>query len=872
MLEAETSGYAPKVEIVFKTDQEGPFAVNKAGTQWQLSVNRAYFTSKGFLPDEIDGAIYLEEERLGKQVGANSLSAVDGVRKWQNVARDNPKASTFKMAFERLATLASLEERDGHKAALARRYLERFASRPPSSTNTDQLFSTILLTGLGKETFPTTKAVETVTNNLKKPETIEDRNVSPFDALISPDLSFASRSSWFEARFLPRLEFLERQDRLKKEQKTENQKPENNTDSQDTPEPTPQATQDEFEQRRGREEKGKGKPIFIINPSFTGFWEEDSFDSMDEQTGRLIKSSTQRMRTAITRIDQVPTDGTKRTISGNTGTDLFSLPLAPGFQLTQEGLANLSSQGIGVFSDVEGHTFLQSTSNTKITAEIAMIPELSNFGINSRNNEISNQTLPDEISQNLSRISNLPSDSLGKLQEWKDFIGNYFKYPTDDQVESMYATVDGSSSRLSTMAQEKLLDCYLAREFFIAGLKRLNLDDVEWRGVNGHYIAASQRDGTAHISSGTGHAWIKVRVPGEKNWIIFDPTPPGDPVHEGESAMDEFGEATPQEFSEQNLADLEKEARDARKSTVETQDHYLLEFAQEAGVSPAEAQKILTILAQVDQLKDKQGRNILARLREQFDRIIEKYTVLRQENMGDVEMSRGQSLDDPVAAYIDLRSGSSDPLGFERRRIVEDTEQYYGGLDLEIVTDGSGSMNESLGGKVKFKVQQEMGYLLHRALHRFSQEAQRRKLRLVTPLKIRSSQYMFRGNDIEIIKPLSEELTPAQMALLWKKSAENIGGGTPAHLGLQVVLDKLPPDEVKLLQDKKLLKIVALISDGDYDDDSRVRNLINSLRALNVVVAEFPITDSRSLDELPANVAAKVIEAAATLMPERVGK
>ncbi|MDO8658200.1 MAG: VWA domain-containing protein [Candidatus Levybacteria bacterium] len=878
----EVSGYAPKVKTVFTQEQDRVFSISRTGTQWRLSVNKTYFESKGFFPDEIDGAVYLEEERLGKQIGASSRSIVAGIRKWQEIGENNPKTAAFKAVFERLAALDSLEQTDAQRASLARKYLERVAAQSPGSGYADQLYISLLANGLGQNVSPEAKVVETVLNNLRKKEKIEGRGVSPLDALISSDLSFASKTSWFEARFLPRLEFLERQEKRRVEKVEEpTTSPESEqTDQQESQPPVPSATQDEYEQHRGREEKGKGAPIFIIDPSFNGYWEEDSYDSIDEQTGRLVKSSTQRIRTALV-TPQSSIESSKRVISGNSGVELFNLPLAPGFQLTQKGLADLINQGIEAFSDAEGHVYLKPSSNVKIAAEIAMSALPVRLGINSKDNTISEQQLPDEVVSELLRIRSLSTDSLGKIQQWKDFIGNFFKYPGDDKVVSMYAAVDNSSSRLATMSQVKLLDCYLAREFFLAGLKRLDLQDVEWRTVNGHFIASSQKDGTAHISSGTGHAWVKIRVPGERNWIIIDPTPPGDPIHRGEGAIDESQESTPQTLSKEDLDELEKEADEAeKKQPGETQDQYLLEFARDAGITTERAQQILPTLLKVDQLRDSQGRNILARLKEQFDRIIEKYTIIRQENLGLVEMSRGQTLEEPVSALIDIRSGSFDPTGFQRKKFVEETQQYYGGWDLEVVTDGSDSMNEHLGGKVKYMAQRDMSYLLHRALHRFSQEAQRRKFRLITPLKIRSSQYMFRSQEvngrmegkIEEIKTLSDEFTPPQMALLWEKSADNIGGGTPAHLGLKAVLERITPEEEELLRNKKLLKVVALISDGGYDDPIRVQNLIKQLQELNVIVAEFHITDAQSLEQLPQNVAERVIEAVRTLMPERVQK
>ncbi|MBF8250325.1 MAG: hypothetical protein HW400_926, partial [Candidatus Levybacteria bacterium] len=431
----ESSGLTPKVEVVFQSDQEKPFAVHKTANQWQLSVNKMFFANKGFMPDEIDGAIYLEEEHLKRQVTANSPSIISGLRRWQDVGTNDPKVMSFKAAFEKLSTLASLEEKDSQKAMLAKKYLTRIVSRPAVSGYTDQLFTTLLQSGLKQEVVQNSKIVETVFNNLKKEEKIEGRRVSPLEALLSPDLSLESKASWFEARFLPRFQFLEQQEKLEteKEAKKEEAKtppsPKDNDEQQDLMPLTPTPSQDEYEQHRGREEKGKGFPIFIINPSYTGYWEEDSYDSLDEQTGRSIKSQTQRIKTALSVSGKSIIEACRRTISGNTGTALFNLPLAPGFQLTQQGLSELKAQGVETFTDVEGHVYLKPSANIKMNAEIAINANPVTLGINSKHNEITSQVLPDDVEQALVRLRSLPTDSLGKLQEWRDFITSYFKYP-----------------------------------------------------------------------------------------------------------------------------------------------------------------------------------------------------------------------------------------------------------------------------------------------------------------------------------------------------------------------------------------------------------------------------------------------------------
>ena len=89
MLEREMSGYDPKVEVIFVPEQDVPFGVKKTGSRWQLSVNKSHLESKGFSPDEIKGAIYLEEACLIKQTHITSPDDVEGLRKWQGLGNKN---------------------------------------------------------------------------------------------------------------------------------------------------------------------------------------------------------------------------------------------------------------------------------------------------------------------------------------------------------------------------------------------------------------------------------------------------------------------------------------------------------------------------------------------------------------------------------------------------------------------------------------------------------------------------------------------------------------------------------------------------------------------------------------------------------------
>lgn len=860
-----------QIETKVKNDQQEPFKAKKEGSVWMLNVNRDHFLSRGFTPLEIDGATFLEEERLLSQVSAGSISEFNGLKNWQEIRQNNPVASSFKNLFERISALKSLEKKDQTKANLARRYLSKIAACSYSPKYPDQLLQSILNRALQQASLPASELVSNMLANLAREEQIEERSVSSLEALSSPQLSYEAKKVWFENRLLPRIEFLSRQEEVRIKE-TQQEQPELNKEDEKQVHPTPPETQDECEQHRGKESSGKSDPIFTIDPFNGGYWETESYDIIDEKTGRLKKSDTQARKIPIS--SDRENGETVCTIKGSSGTNLFSLPLILNLTPDQESLVQLQAEGIEIFTDIEGHIFIKSKEDKPYEVKLTRAfikPQIENI---QNDTHIIESALPADISEKLKEINESGLDSLEKATLWQDFVRSYFKYPKDEQVESMYANIDGNSgNRLTSITQGKVLDCYLAREFFLGGLKRLNLQDIEWRSVSGHYLSSKQTDGTGHLNSGTGHAWIKLRMIGSDEWVIFDPTPAGDPLKEGEGTMSDFDSSSQDMISQEDLKQMEEELGGLDKPKyIDPEEKYLMEFAKEADISEDEARQILSTLKHIDELKDRSGRNILQRVKEQFDRIIQAYTVERVESLGNVEMSRGRDLEEPVEAYLDIRTGSLDPKGFSRKTITEENEELYGGFDIEIVADGSGSMNNTVGGIAKYIAQQKMSYLLHRGAHYFAKEAQKRKLRLKTPLGVRSSQYIFRGNNIEEVKHLSSEFTPIQMAQLWKRSAENIGGGTPAHLGLQAVLDSIPPEELELLSDRKLLKVVALITDGGYNNPQEVERLKRMLEEINVVVAEFRVSDSKSLEELPENVAEKVIEAAKKLMPEKVKK
>ncbi|TSC87878.1 MAG: recombinase [Microgenomates group bacterium Gr01-1014_7] len=719
MLEIDREGYmsTTPIEVTFDDSAATPFKAVKQDNKWQLQVNRNFLQLRGFTSTEIEGASALEGERIIKQVSLDSPEAVSAFRNWRSIGRQDSQIQTFQTLFERLSALNSLERRDPARAELAKGFLAKFASSRGNSLP-EQLFADILSQEMNTNV-QVEPIVQRATQGLSRQEEVEGRSVSPMDALESPNLSFEAKAVWFENRFLPWLEFLRNQEANRSQgdqQQPGQEQPQDQQEAKPPEEPpTPPTSSNEYEQHRGKEEKGEsGPPIFKVGPYLGGYHEDDSFDLIDEATGRLIKSPTQSIKgqSVQLKIEPEQPDNPHRKISGYSGTNLFALPLTSHYQLTQQGLDDMKGMGIEVFADQEGHIFLKSDINQPYEVEIGK-GDVSQRGITSRDTRTV-ETLSQDIDSEIERIKNLPGSSLEKARVWQTFVHDYFVYPQDEQVEGMYSNVDSqASNRLKTIVNSKLTDCYLAREFFVAGLKRLNLSDLEWRSVNGYYVAGKSKDGTAHLHSGNAHAWAKVRLIGSNDWIILDPTPEGDPVKqpgdeqlEGENQMEQFQDTSPELLSEDGLDQIEKEAqeRQPQEKSLSAEEKWLMEFADQTGLPIEEARQIKDTLDEVDQMTDSEGRNILKRIKEQIDKIIQSYIREEDRMVGLVRMSQGQELEDPVAARLDIKTGILDPTGFNRMETVRKKEEFYGGFDVNLVVDGSSSMAEPAGGKIIYLV------------------------------------------------------------------------------------------------------------------------------------------------------------------------
>ena len=339
------------IEIAFDETINVPFRAIEQDNEWQLQVNRSYFENRGFTGTEIEGACALEGERAIRQISLYTRESISGFRKWRSLGKADSQVQAYQTLFERLAALRALEKRDPQRAQLARSFLAKFSVSGEQSYP-EQLFAGILSKQI-KGDIQVDTAVEKVITSLERDESVEGRTVSPIDALQSPSLSFEAKAAWFDNRFLPWLEFLKTQQAAKHQEPPGEAKEQSEAKSDQEP-PTPPPATDEYEQHRGREEKQEGAPpIFKVEPYQGGYFEQDSYDKVDEASGKLSKSQAQAVQgqRIPTKSSPEEPDNPHRKISGHSGTDLFALPLVANHQLTERGLTNLQGLGIEILAD-----------------------------------------------------------------------------------------------------------------------------------------------------------------------------------------------------------------------------------------------------------------------------------------------------------------------------------------------------------------------------------------------------------------------------------------------------------------------------------------------------------------------------------------
>jgi hypothetical protein len=208
--------------------------------------------------------------------------------------------------------------------------------------------------------------------------------------------------------------------------------------------------------------------------------------------------------------------------------------------------------------------------------------------------------------------------------------------------------------------------------------------------------------------------------------------------------------------------------------------------------------------------------------------------------------TEGEILAKPAEAVAAIKAGISEPAVWETLEVRDRNKKLFGKFDVTVVADRSGSMKKGDGsGAIKYIEQRKAVALILEALTEFSQELDEIRRDLDQDLHVRTEAWSF-GDDpqIEILKPLSKTLTEKERVAVYKKLGDAPGDFTKDFVALERIKNAIPEEDWRELEEKKLRKIVIVLSDGDSHGPDSVQKVIKEMREKGITVVGVGITNA----------------------------
>lgn len=302
-----------------------------------------------------------------------------------------------------------------------------------------------------------------------------------------------------------------------------------------------------------------------------------------------------------------------------------------------------------------------------------------------------------------------------------------------------------------------------------------------------------------------------------------------------ERAKDKIPNAVPVKEIEKAF----KKLQDANKeSPLDRADR---EKAEKLGVKKEDLQRYRNIVKRLEETRNTEtGVSIVEELRNLIQRIIARR--LKKAPMPRYPVEEGEELVDPAELVAEVKAGNLEPKVWETHEIREVKGQRFGEVEITLVCDRSNSMQ----GK-KLNEQLRAAVLMMEALKEFAEQCDEERVNIEKPLEIRSEVYSFQqdAEDSKPLKKMSKELGEKERIEIATKLS-SAPGSTTDFVPLETIYSSLEKDEEirRKITEGELKKIVIVFTDGESDDSSKVRTVLEKLRNNGVVAIGVGITES----------------------------
>ena len=305
---------------------------------------------------------------------------------------------------------------------------------------------------------------------------------------------------------------------------------------------------------------------------------------------------------------------------------------------------------------------------------------------------------------------------------------------------------------------------------------------------------------------------------------------------EYEEAEKKFPEAVPVEEIEKALKEWQ-EAQKGKKDGGEKADQ---EYADKLGVEKKDLQEYRKIVESLEKVTNPETDvSLMEELKNLFSRIISKRTKLQQAPKYPVE--EGDELSDPAQLVADVKSGNLQPKVWENTEIREKKGDRFGEVEITLVCDRSGSMDEGQ----KAVEQRKSAVLVMEVLKEFADMCEEEKMNIDKPLEVQSEVYTFASESADKIplKKMSKELGEAERINVLKK-LHDLPGSTTDFNCLEAIAENMDDETKKKIKEGELKKIVIVFTDGGSDSPRKVQSALKVMIESGVIVIGVGITEA----------------------------
>ncbi len=717
------------------------------------------------------------------------------------------------------------------------------------------------------------------------------------ELLTSHDVPFATKVDIWKNHLSSMVEWLADQDVSPPEPEEEAQKesteqPEQTDAEQQESVPAPQDDSlpppetDEFapsmDELSKEKEKGESKAYFTVTPFHGGYFRQNLYSEWDEAELKWKKAPTVEKPLVEQEIETL----SSRLLTGRVrGRQKIAIPVPYGWSVNTRTLqTSAPPDAIHLTEDGNGNVHLQIDADGVFSYSLNIGKREEGTPPQMPPTEIDKKIaarLPTELEQKITELAATKLSAAGRARFLLKVVREHLDYSNDSSMNAVYRA--DPAAYFERIWQEKKADCDVANTVGAAVLRKAG---IPCRLATGHYVKKAASAEKAMMTSGTGHAWLEVYDADTGQWFHPDATPKDDPTLDEERPDEEqepagegdYGEQEAEIMSDEDLEELieslERSEDNAREENKTSEARVTETFAREAGCSEQQAKEVREMFQRVREMKDEKGERIQQKLIAAWRQLVQSRKGEKREYQGPVRMSEGDELTDPALAMIDHKAGERDVSGFERIRTREKRQKLFGGIDVYLMADLSGSMSEidPESGRVKADLQRDAVMVYVDSLMQCAFLSRQSQGRLTAPLPIRIQLTSIHG-DVSTDLPLAGTWGPKEQFALYQALMRTAGGGTPDHAALAEIKTKILSE--RGVWDKTQHKpgeqppiaFVAAFLDGGSNNPSATKTALRELREAGTVVYGYGMTAAAKPIKAIYAPNASVIETLGTLAP-----